>query len=607
MLAADSHLGYLDRDPVRGGDSFAAFEEVPLGVLRPRRFSRDFDRVLSDQAANYAAGVNFEDPHAAVALPVFAVHGNHDDPTRDGGLAEDGATYFSVLVLHQNREAGRGRNACVHESMIPEWFDLVVWGHEHECLVEPRPIASERGAAQLRARRAGPSRAPPAGDGEARPKHCGLLQIRGDEFRLEPLRLTSRAAVRRPAASALQRTCRRSRAAPPPAAATPPSRTRSPPRSRRSSRPARASRQRFQHGVPPRGAGPRLAARVDRTRFGDVRAARRALRRRRREPGHGAPRRAAAAAAAQRRRASARPVEGGELDAVQIEDLVQGHLDADESKLQVLPEDKMNRALEDFVRKAKGGAFAELVEQELARTQRRSRAGGPFADEAAVRDAARGAAPGRGGGSARWPTAAPGRAPGAPARRAPGRARAPPPPTRTGRRRGRDEDEAAAEAPPKKSAGRRRASGWRATRGRRGEGREAAARRRRRRGAALRRANRGGADAARVGPRRGESHAAVERQEHGPAERADLGSAGGQRPASEAPGSARPAAARPRTGDPSARASTSSAGRSRDGRPRRRDLGAARVPARRQRSLAAQRGAGGAAAGTQAGTAFADA
>jgi double-strand break repair protein MRE11 len=44
MLAADSHLGYLDRDPVRGGDSFAAFEEVPLGVLRPRRFSRDFDR-----------------------------------------------------------------------------------------------------------------------------------------------------------------------------------------------------------------------------------------------------------------------------------------------------------------------------------------------------------------------------------------------------------------------------------------------------------------------------------------------------------------------------------------------------------------------------------
>ena len=44
MLAADSHLGYLDRDPVRGGDSFAAFEEVPLGVLRPRRCSRDFDR-----------------------------------------------------------------------------------------------------------------------------------------------------------------------------------------------------------------------------------------------------------------------------------------------------------------------------------------------------------------------------------------------------------------------------------------------------------------------------------------------------------------------------------------------------------------------------------
>lgn len=23
----------------------------------------------------------------------------------------------------------------MHESMIPEWMDLVVWGHEHECQV----------------------------------------------------------------------------------------------------------------------------------------------------------------------------------------------------------------------------------------------------------------------------------------------------------------------------------------------------------------------------------------------------------------------------------------------------------------------------------------
>jgi len=208
--------------------------------------------------------------------------------------------------------------------------------------------------------------------------------------------------------------------------------------------------------------------RVDRTGFGDVRAARLGARfvGDVANPGtvlHVA--RAAAAGGGGRARAAApapRPIEDGELDAVQIEDLVQGHLDADESKLQVLPEDKMNRALEDFVRKAEGGAFAELVEQELARTQKAlARAGGPFADEAAVRDAARGAAPrGRGGGGAAAAADDGGGAPGEPPARAapPRRARgAPAPPAAAdededGGEEDEDEDEAAAEAPPKKRA-----------------------------------------------------------------------------------------------------------------------------------------------------------
>ena len=29
--------------------------------------------------------VNWEDPHFNVGLPVFAIHGNHDDPIREGG------------------------------------------------------------------------------------------------------------------------------------------------------------------------------------------------------------------------------------------------------------------------------------------------------------------------------------------------------------------------------------------------------------------------------------------------------------------------------------------------------------------------------------------
>jgi len=241
MIASDSHLGYADKDPVRGDDSFAAFEEVLLlskqqgadflllaGDLyhdnKPTRRTMHKSmallrryalgdapvafEVLSDQAANFPSGrVNYEDPHVAVALPVFSIHGNHDDPTREGGVDalcaldllsvagmvnyfgkcdavdaidvhpvllrkgssrvalyglgnmrderlnrmwnqksvkflrdaagrdERSTPYLNIFVLHQNRDLGRGKKNCVHESMIPKWMDVVVWGHEHECQI----------------------------------------------------------------------------------------------------------------------------------------------------------------------------------------------------------------------------------------------------------------------------------------------------------------------------------------------------------------------------------------------------------------------------------------------------------------------------------------
>jgi len=33
--------------------------------------------------------------------------------------------WFHIFALHQNRDLGRGTKNCVHESMIPEWMDLV--------------------------------------------------------------------------------------------------------------------------------------------------------------------------------------------------------------------------------------------------------------------------------------------------------------------------------------------------------------------------------------------------------------------------------------------------------------------------------------------------
>lgn len=44
---------------------------------------------------------------------------------------------FNIFVLHQNR-AMHSQNSYVPENLLPEFINLVVWGHEHECLIEPQ-------------------------------------------------------------------------------------------------------------------------------------------------------------------------------------------------------------------------------------------------------------------------------------------------------------------------------------------------------------------------------------------------------------------------------------------------------------------------------------
>ncbi|KAF8341222.1 Metallo-dependent phosphatase-like protein [Cantharellus anzutake] len=118
MLATDNHIGYLERDPVRGQDAINTFEEilklaaeyeVDLILLggdlfhenKPSRESlyrtcallRKYtmgDRpvqieVLSDPFEGKGPGfdfpaINYEDPNYNVSTPIFSIHGNHDDP-----------------------------------------------------------------------------------------------------------------------------------------------------------------------------------------------------------------------------------------------------------------------------------------------------------------------------------------------------------------------------------------------------------------------------------------------------------------------------------------------------------------------------------------------
>jgi double-strand break repair protein MRE11 len=69
--------------------------------------------------------------------------------------------------------------------MLPEWLDLVIWGHEHES----RDV-EESLQGTFRILQPGSTVATSLVAGEARKKHVALLQVRGQQFKLDRIPLT---------------------------------------------------------------------------------------------------------------------------------------------------------------------------------------------------------------------------------------------------------------------------------------------------------------------------------------------------------------------------------------------------------------------------------
>jgi double-strand break repair protein MRE11 len=105
----------MEKDPVRGNDSITTFEEILkiakehqvdlilLGgdLFHENRPSRKIMYQAMELLRAYCFGVkpctieiqsqdtikvNYQDPHLKVTLPIFSIHGNHDDPSGDGNL-----------------------------------------------------------------------------------------------------------------------------------------------------------------------------------------------------------------------------------------------------------------------------------------------------------------------------------------------------------------------------------------------------------------------------------------------------------------------------------------------------------------------------------------
>ncbi|KAI8811120.1 Mre11 DNA-binding presumed domain-containing protein [Cladochytrium replicatum] len=285
LLATDLHIGYMEKDQIRQMDTFQTLDEI-LSIAKkqevdfillggdlfhenkPSRFalyntSLLFRRYcfgdrpcaiefLSDQSINFPdlfSQVNYQDPNFNVAIPVFSIHGNHDDPAGEGGLsamdllhitglvnyfgkqpeidditvhpillkkgstrlalygignvrderlhrcfnkhrvklmrpAERSDDWFNLMVLHQNRVA-RGASSYIPENYLASFLDLVLWGHEHDCRIDPEKAVDN----DFYITQPGSSVATSLIEGEAIPKHVGILSIQGREFTIEKIRL----------------------------------------------------------------------------------------------------------------------------------------------------------------------------------------------------------------------------------------------------------------------------------------------------------------------------------------------------------------------------------------------------------------------------------
>lgn len=131
LITNDNHIGFKQDDPIRRKDSLVTFEEIIqiarlksvdfilhsgdlLDECRPNRFwmtsvmrllqencfgDREirFSQIKTDRTASKR--VNFESPNRNIDLPIYMIHGNHDDP---GGEYGDAYALSAADMLEAN-------------------------------------------------------------------------------------------------------------------------------------------------------------------------------------------------------------------------------------------------------------------------------------------------------------------------------------------------------------------------------------------------------------------------------------------------------------------------------------------------------------------------
>uniref|UniRef100_A0A8C0CT62 Double-strand break repair protein n=1 Tax=Balaenoptera musculus TaxID=9771 RepID=A0A8C0CT62_BALMU len=286
LVATDIHLGYMEKDAVRGNDTFVTLDEILrlaqendvdfilLGgdLFHENKPSRKTvhnclellrkycmgDRpvqfeIISDQSVNFGFSkfpwVNYEDGNLNISIPVFSIHGNHDDPTGADALCaldilscagfvnhfgrsmsvekidispvllQKGSTKIALyglgsipderlyrmfvnkkvtmlrpkedgnswfnLFVIHQNRSKHGSTNFIPEQFLDDFIDLVIWGHEHECKIAPTKNEQQL----FYVSQPGSSVVTSLSPGEAVKKHVGLLRIKGRKMNMQKIPL----------------------------------------------------------------------------------------------------------------------------------------------------------------------------------------------------------------------------------------------------------------------------------------------------------------------------------------------------------------------------------------------------------------------------------
>lgn len=92
--------------------------------------------------------------------------------------------WFNLIAVHQNHHAYTSTN-YLPENFIQNFFDFVVWGHEHECKIDPILNPEQ----DFFVCQPGSSVATSLCAGEALPKHVGVLSIKDRDWKMRKIPL----------------------------------------------------------------------------------------------------------------------------------------------------------------------------------------------------------------------------------------------------------------------------------------------------------------------------------------------------------------------------------------------------------------------------------